>query len=987
MTTAGQWAQVREAPRLYESTIEHIFSLTVERDTELRAMRSVLESARAGVGASALLEGPSGIGKSRLLQDIEGHALRENMTVLRAAGGELERDHPFGVVIRLFERMVLDDTGGLAAAILQGRARLAAPLFADDHDVVRPLAPTDEFALLHGLYWCLVNLTETSPVALIVDDIQWVDDQSLRFLAYLAQRLRGLPLALIAAVRTDGPDPERIYAAHLLDAIDEGVHCQPRELSLSAIAALLARADPSLGQQPELAEAAWRSTKGNPFLVRELIAAVEETDQRWTGVTAERLEQFAPQSVSRRVILRLAHIGEDGLGLARAAAVLGDDTALVAVAQLIGADLGSAAMTAHRLMAAHIWASTDPVRFVHPVTRAAIYESIPGEDKVVLHKRAAWYLREQRAGADLVAAHLLVASPSPEPWVRQALHEGAQLVARKGAPGTAARYLRRALEMSDPAHRDAELLLDLALVEAAAGETTSIHRFVEAVETVDTPARRIDALYALGQTLFRYGRHAEAAAAFRRGVDLFRGSDADTALMFESALLCCAHYLSPLHQDSTGRLASIVSEIQQRGERGDVARSVLGVAALYWASDIPPAGEAARLARLALEGGQPRPGRSPESIEANLSMVALVWSGHPDEVLDPAEQALSSARRTGSVLAFADASFVRAMALHRMGRIPEAMVDAEAAVEGTRRGWRATAPAPHALLADCQVESADLVGAQRTIDDAETVLAGFEARGPNSWFHWARGRLRYAAGDLDGALADQMRAGQILAAYGMTSPSIMPWRTRAAQAAIATGDRPLAARLLKEELAATEAFDLPVQHAAARSLYATMQDDGGIAGHQDAVTVLRAHSASLELARALKRLGVARREQGDVQGARATLRESLDQAHQCGALFLEQRVHAELLASGARPRRARSSGADALTPSERRVVELAVQGATNRAIAEILFLTKNTVEWHLRNAYRKLGVSSRERLIEVMAAAGVFPEMPDGAGPAFAGEP
>src|SRR5205823_2970187 len=114
------------------------------------------------------------------------------------------------------------------------------------------------------------------------------------------------------------------------------------------------------------------------------------------------------------------------------------------------------------------------------------------------------------------------------------------------------------------------------------------------------------------------------------------------------------------------------------------------------------------------------------------------------------------------------------------------------------------------------------------------------------------------------------------------------------------------------------------------------------------------------------------RRAGERVASREPLRRALDLAHQCGATALEQQARDELLASGARPRRAAATGLDALTPSERRIAELAASGAGNRQIAELLFLTKNTVEWHLKHVYRKLDVGSREdlsRWLEQDAAA------------------
>jgi DNA-binding CsgD family transcriptional regulator len=122
----------------------------------------------------------------------------------------------------------------------------------------------------------------------------------------------------------------------------------------------------------------------------------------------------------------------------------------------------------------------------------------------------------------------------------------------------------------------------------------------------------------------------------------------------------------------------------------------------------------------------------------------------------------------------------------------------------------------------------------------------------------------------------------------------------------------------------------------------------------------------LERARAYAAAGAALRRAGRPVEARDPLRLAVDLAHRCGAVELEEQALAELRAAGARPRRLLTSGAGALTPSERRVAELAAAGSLNREIADSLFVTISTVEFHLRRAYRKLGITSRSRLGEVL---------------------
>jgi len=136
----------------------------------------------------------------------------------------------------------------------------------------------------------------------------------------------------------------------------------------------------------------------------------------------------------------------------------------------------------------------------------------------------------------------------------------------------------------------------------------------------------------------------------------------------------------------------------------------------------------------------------------------------------------------------------------------------------------------------------------------------------------------------------------------------------------------------------------------------------GIALLEEARTHFAASRARLELARCLTELGARRRAAGERRAARAILRDAHDIAHACRATALCERARAELLLAGGRPRPPAGAGADALTPGERRVAEIAAQGATNREIARRLYLSPKTVEMHLRSAYRKLDLAGRDQL-------------------------
>jgi DNA-binding NarL/FixJ family response regulator len=141
----------------------------------------------------------------------------------------------------------------------------------------------------------------------------------------------------------------------------------------------------------------------------------------------------------------------------------------------------------------------------------------------------------------------------------------------------------------------------------------------------------------------------------------------------------------------------------------------------------------------------------------------------------------------------------------------------------------------------------------------------------------------------------------------------------------------------------------------------------GLALLEEAVQVLSGSPAKLEHAKARTELGAALRRANRRSQAREQLRHAVEVATICGATELAARAERELLATGARPRRVALSGIDSLTPSERRVAEMAADGPTNREIAQALFITQRTVEVHLTSIYRKLAINSRSQLATALA--------------------
>ena len=204
----------------------------LERERELETLREGLDRACAGEGTLLLIEGPAGAGKTVLAREARAAGERAGMMPLEARGSELEQPFAFGVVRQLLEPVISKASG--PTDLFAGAAGPAARLFEP-----RPLDADTGFEALHSLYWLVVNITDQAPVLVLVDDCQWADRDSLRFLAYLAQRIEGLPVTMLLTVRppdAGGEEAGALWA--LLASSPAAAALYPRPLSESAAVTL-----------------------------------------------------------------------------------------------------------------------------------------------------------------------------------------------------------------------------------------------------------------------------------------------------------------------------------------------------------------------------------------------------------------------------------------------------------------------------------------------------------------------------------------------------------------------------------------------------------------------------------------------------------------------------------------------------------------------------------------------------------------------------
>ena len=926
----------------------------LEREQELATIHAALERAREGRGETLVIEGPAGIGKSSLLDATVAEA--SGFQVLSSRGGELERDLPFGVARQLLEPRLRGASDAERARLLSGAAERCAPLVLGEAPA--PASGGDAASELVGsLYWLLASLAEDAPLVLAVDDAHWADAGSLHLMAFLAARMEGLAMLTVMATRP----PQAGWHPVLVDPGRTTTRLRLEPLSDASVATVV-RTELAAGADERFVDACRDATGGNPYYLHELVRELAADRVAPTADQAGRVSELGPETVARAVFARIALLPGSAFALSRALAVLGDGTELRHVAELARLENAVAADAAARLTRADVLADAQPLRFAHPILSTALAADLAAPECAQLHLEAARLLAREAREPARAAQHLLKTDAVGEQWAVEVLRAAAGEVLAAGAPATAVAYLRRAAEEPLTDDRSA-LLRELGAAEFVAGELTSLEHLEAALAAAEGPRDVAMTTRDLALPLLVHGRPDEALDALTAAAAALGPDDAGLALELQAQL-------SGLALVNTQRAAEVMEPLRRFEDApGAVpAERVLLANLAYWdAISGGPCDRAAALAGRALAGGMLRDtsAASPSFIYATFVLIAADAYEAADAFLD---DALDDAQRRASPPAFMAASSLRSLSAYRQGRLDVAEAEARAAVLSAREyGWERGFPLATAFLADALVDRGRL-------QDAREVIAGDTASGDKErpllvWLLVARGRLALAEGDLRAGVDDLLEAGRMLEGGGTAGTAGTPtFRTYAAPALAALGERAEALRLAREELDTARAWG------AGRSIGTALLANGLVEGGErgldllrEAVETLEATPARHDLARALLALGEALRRSGSASEAREPLRRAGRLATECGAEALVERAEDELAATGARRlKRTMLAGSASLTPSERRIAQMAAEGLSNREIAQSLFLTKKTVETHLSHVYSKLGIPGRAQLAEAL---------------------
>ncbi len=574
-----------------------------------------------------------------------------------------------------------------------------------------------------------------------------------------------------------------------------------------------------------------------------------------------------------------------------------------------------------------------------------------------------------------VAAHLLLCEPAGDPEVVAGLRAVAADAVAQGAADVALTHLRRALREPPTAAERGPLLAELGLAEMLVGELEAAGEHLEQAAALATdPYLRAERLRAAARTRLVRGDLAGAIAQLEQARDEVDEIDQEAGMLLTAHAAAIGLMHPPTGRGALRRLERHADALGLDGSPAGLAL-LAELAAVHWLDGTIE--EGAALAVRALDGGRLLAAEGPSSIAVNHALRVLVDADRTPLAQPQLDAALRTARRQGSVTGLVSLLGIEQIAAWRCGDVRE--------TEARGRELLQLAPtsmmklAHWALLALALIERGELEEAERAV-----ARSGAPQLPPLTHvgvvLH-ARARLRLAQGRPRDALLDLLEQRSRDERLGVRHLSFA-WHRTAVEAALAVGDDDAATAFADEQLARAERWATPAARGLALSTLglarsgvagrpagasAAGREDEGLALLAEGAELLAASPARLDHARALVDLGAALRRAGRPAQAREPLRAGLDGARACGSTALAERAHDELLIAGAKPRRLRFSGADALTAAERRVTRMAADGHSNREIAAALYITVRTVENHLGRSYRKLGISSRRELADALS--------------------
>jgi DNA-binding CsgD family transcriptional regulator len=894
------------------------------RDRERAAVNALLAEAAAGRGGALVLSGQPGVGKSALLADTAARA--EGLRVLRTRGVESESPLAFAAVQRLLRPIL-----GAAARLPEPQARALRVVFGEADG-----GSADRFLVFLAVLSLLAEAAEEAPVLAVVDDAHWLDDASAAALLFAARRLETERIAMLFGARTgdvrvfDGGD----LPALALTGIDAD----------SAQALLRDRA--GVAVPAAVRDALLAGTGGNPLALVELSEALSADQLAGRAPLPERLP--LTEGVERAFLDRYRRLPADARTVVLVAAA--DDSGRAAAVRAAAAELGAgdaALESAERsgLLGIHDGA----VELRHPLVRSAVYGAATSTERRRAHRALA---AAMTGDDDRRAWHLAASVEEPDETVVAALDGAAERAVRRGGHEAASATWERAAELSADPERRAARLHRAALSAWLAAAPARARVLADAALALPAdPALRADLHRVVVHLHFHSGSLDEAHRMVLQAAADVAPHDARRAA--DLALLGAALGAFGARSGSPIRPSDLVPEPGPGAPARERSLPALvrGLEALA-VEDWRRAGPALRRA---VDLVDELDDDADEDLLLNLG-VACWPLGDDEAALRIQDRLLASSRAHGAVVMVSHALTRRNLPELATGRWAAAATGAgEALAVADNSGQPVLAAWPAAVLAvlaavrgageeaDRQLATVDRISEAHRLGIV-TELVGDLAR-------WARGLREPGAAGLHHLEQISSTAVRNLVAIERM------------EAAVHAGRLDVAARWVDDMAAYADGTGAAWAEAATLHGRALLADGEAAAALFE--RALEAHARATrtpDRARTHLAYGSFLRRARRRVDARAHLRAALDLFEDLGAEPLAERARQELRASGETARRRTVDEVPALTPSESQIAVLVREGLSNRDIAARLFVSPRTVDFHLRNVFSKLGVTSRTEL-------------------------
>ncbi|MFB9903732.1 helix-turn-helix transcriptional regulator [Allokutzneria oryzae] len=911
--------------------------VVVEREEGSGVLREMLAD-RAGGGRVAVVSGGVAVGKTELLRVLTEDAVAAGARVLVATGSRAERSLPLAFVRQLFqdELLVGPDTSAALAGCASGAGSGEDP----------GALSGAQARLAEELCSALVALAADRPLVLALDDVNHADGPSLRFLLYLVRRLR-VARVLVVVTESDHVVPPYLhFRAELLSQPS----CKRIRLYPLSPSGVLRRLEAELGEEATGAAPTYLDASGgNPML---LDALIEDYRAAQRVLPPGRTAEPVVGEGYRRAVLACLHRCEPAVAeVAAALAVFAPGASVTTLGRLLGMEAETVVRSVRTLTSAGL---LDRGRLRHAAARQAALENLSTAERVDLHVRAAWLLREDEAPAAESARLLLAVDWDQDPEVVPILREAATTALERDDIELAVRCLELARRACTGLRGRAAVTLRLVLALWHRGPAEAARHLGELVQRAESglldPADEVR----LVRCLLWSGRLDEAT-----GVLAHLGTRSEGT---EPELLALRQQLAADHPPLRARLPR-----GPRAGRATPAEPGVGAVALPSAAELLASvltgDDPERVAAAAEEllQGTPLEAGTVEAIEAALS--ALVLADRADLAVDWCVPLLGEATSRQVPMWQAVLALARAEIAFRHGDLAEAEDFAAAAMTHVSpQGLGVRVGTALGIRVRALTEMGEH-GAARELLRHPVPDAVFRSRHGLTYLH-ARGLHFLEAGRSQAAFADFRTCGELMTQWGIDQAALVPWRAELAQAHLRAGTWARAREFAEQHLARTGAALTRARGIALRVLAATVELRQRPGLLRQAADILHTCDDRLELAKTQAELSRTHYALGEFNRARMMVRRAVHLAESCSA---ERTVCRDLLPLGAPPAPHPAEGAGPqqltlLTEAERRVAMLAALGHTNREIGRKLFVTVSTVEQHLTRVYRKLKVSNRADL-------------------------